>query len=236
MDIIPPITEDLSTSLPIKYILCACIAGAANKIYDDVNDNFRFDHLKTPHNAEILKGIHYIMCTILGIAYPLFFVFLYIIVFINKISAPSSYEFPYENSLLYSFSFLFLFLDYSKMVTLYADEYYFITISILFVAIEEVYDYISKRLNKNEDNVTLLREEVSNKKLWVRIAFIASLIVWNLKCKLSPSIKPFIFYFIAYFAVSCCVQFYSLYIYKPQTPNEESATIEEQINAPKKYL
>ena len=73
MDIIPP-TADLNTSFPIKYIICALIAGAANKIYDDIEDNFRLEQLKTAHNMEMLKGVHYVTFTILSIAYPLFFI------------------------------------------------------------------------------------------------------------------------------------------------------------------
>jgi hypothetical protein len=157
---------------------------------------------------------------------------MYVTTFINRFLTPSSFELPYEKSLFYSFALLFLFLDYSKMYAIANDEYYFITVSILCVAIEEVYDYISKRLNKNEPNVTLLTEDVSHKKLWFRIALVASLLIWYLKCDLSSNLQCFIFYYIAYFVVSCCVQFYSLYIYKPSQPNETCATTEEQITVP----
>jgi hypothetical protein len=234
MDIIPPITAELnaSLSLPIKYIICACIAGAANKIYDDVDDNSRLSQFKTAHNVETLKGIHYITLTILSIAYPLFFIMMYVTTFINRFLTPSSFELPYENSLFYSFALLFLFLDYSKINAIANDEYYFITISILCVAIEEVYDYISKRLNKNDTNITLLTEEVSHKKLWFRIALLSSLIFWYLKCNLSGSIQCFIFYYIAYLAISCCIQFYSLYIYKPPQQTDTQTNIETYINVP----
>jgi hypothetical protein len=228
MDVIPPITGDLSASLPIKIILCACIAGAANKIYDDIEDNFRFDHFKTPHNAEMLKGIHYIMCTILGIAHPLFFIILYFATFINKFITPSSYVMPYESSLLYSFATLFLFLDYSKIDTLYADEKKFIIFGTLGVAIEEIVDYISKKIYKNSPDTILLTKEVSSQKLWMRLICMASLIFWNFKCKISPSIQCFVFYIFAYLAVSCCTQFYSLYIYKPPQPIEVPPIIKEK--------
>jgi hypothetical protein len=233
MDIIPPITAELNTSFPIKYILCALIAGGANKIYDDVHDNFRLSQFKTAHNMETLKGIHYITLTVLSIAYPLFFIMMYVTTFINRFLTPSSFKLPYENSLFYSFALLFLFLDYSKINAIANDEYYFITISILCVAIEEVYDYIFKRLNKTHKNVTLLTEEVSHKKMWGRIAgiLVSSLII--LKCNLSGSTQCFIFYYITYLAISCCIQFYSLYIYKPPPqPNEVRVSTEEQITLP----
>ena len=227
MDIIPP-TADLNTSSPIKYILCACIAGAANKIYDDIEDNFRLEQLKTAQNMETLKGVHYVTFTILGIAYPLFFIIFYFATFINKLLTPSSYVLPYENSLFYSFGLLFLFLDYSNIFKLFADEYYFILAIIAGIIIEEFFDLLSKKINKNNPDTILLTEEVSSKKLWMRVGCIASLIVWYFKCELSGSIRLFILYFFAYLLTSCCTQYYSLYIYKPTQPNEVPPIIEEK--------
>jgi hypothetical protein len=220
---------DVKTStLSLKYILCACIAGAAAKMYDDIEDNFRLVQFKTVHNMELLKGIHYITFTVLSIAYPLFFIITYIGAFINKCVTPSSFELPYENTLFYSFAFLFLFLDYSKFNAITNEEYYLLIISILGVVIEEAYDYISKYLNKNDTNVILLTEEVSNKKIWVRCIILIVILFALFTINLASNFKIFLWYFFTYAVISCCTQFYSLYIYKAPQPNEVPPIIEEK--------
>lgn len=213
MNINLPITTELYAS-SLKYIICASIAGGAAKIYDDIEDNYRLAQLKTAHNMETLKGIHFIMFTIVSIAYPLFFISQYIFTWLNKMFTPSSFNNPYENSLFSSFAFLFLFLDYSKVIHMSTDEYVLIIIAILSAAIEEAYDHIFKYLNNNDANTALLTEEVSFKKLGGRIIWIICLIGLYLICDLSGSLQCNIFYFITYGFISCCTQFYSLYIYK----------------------
>lgn len=222
------IVNEINAQSSIKYILCACIAGAAAKIYDDIEDNYRLLQFNTSHNMEILKGIHFIMFTIVSITYPLFFISQYIFTLLTKLFSPLSFINPYENSLFYSFTCLFLFLDYSKVINMSTDEYCLIIIAILSSATEEVSDYISKHLNNGVVNATLLTEEVSFKKLWVRIIWIICLIVLYLNYDLSGSIKCNIFYFIMYGLISCCTQFYSLYIYKSPQPIEVPPIIEEK--------
>jgi hypothetical protein len=231
MDIIPPITADLNTSLPIKYILCALIAGGANKIYDDIEDNFRLEQFKTAHNMEMLKGIHYVTFTILGIAYPLFFIITYGTIFMNKITTPSSYVLPYENSLFYSFALIFLFLDYSKIFRFSNIDFYYIVIICIAVAFGEVYNDIALKFVNKFYNFKycdlLIAHEVSHFKLIVRFSSIIALIIY---CYYSTSsvIKSCALYIIAYAFVSCCTQFYSLYIYKPPQPIEVPPIIQEK--------
>lgn len=230
MDVNSP-TADLKTSLPIKYILCAGIAGVVAKIYDDIEDNFRLEQLKTAHNMEVLKGIHYVTFTLVSMAYPLFFIIFYFAALINKLIVPSSYIIPYENSLFYSFGLLFLFLDYSKVTEITINECYLFVIAIACALGEEIHDYILTPFNNNNVNAILLnnlKEEVSFKKLFTRTACIISSIVLYFTCNFSDNLNFFIIYFIAYAFISCCTQFYSLYIYKPPQPFEVSPIIEEK--------
>jgi hypothetical protein len=230
MDIIPP-TADLNTSLPIKYILCALIAGGANKIYDDIEDNFRLEQFKTAHNMEMLKGIHYVTFTILGIAYPLFFIMMYGAIFLNKVTTPSSYVLPYENSLFYSFALLFLFLDYSKINAIENYEYYYIAILSIAIGFGEVYnDMIINVVNnfyKFKYYNLLVADEVSHSKLIIRFLSIIGLIIYC-SYSISSVIKSFALYIIGYAVISCCSQFYSLYIYKPPQPIEVPPIIQEK--------
>jgi hypothetical protein len=227
MDINPTINNEIFTP-SLKYIICASIAGGAAKIYDDIEDNYRLAQLKTTHNMETLKGIHFIMFTIVSIAYPLFFISQYIFTWLTKMFTPSSFNNPYENSLFSSFAFLFLFLDYSKVIHMSTDEYVLIIIAILSAATEEAYDYVFKHINNHDENTVLLTEEVSFKKLGVRIIWIICLIVLYLICDLSGSLQCNMFYFITYGFISCCTQFYSLYIYKPPQPIEVPPIIQEK--------
>jgi len=224
---IAEIANEINTPSSLKYILCACIAGAANKMYDDIEDNFRLAQFKTAHNLETLKGIHYIAFTVLSIAYPLCFIILYFGIFINTLCTPSSYVLPYESSLVYSFAVLLLFLDYSKINGITNVEYCIMAVFILCISCEEAYDYISRCLNKNDTEVTLLVTDVSYAKLLERTVLII-LIFAALKFGAPLNIKCFLVYIFIYFFTSCCTQFYSLYIYKPPQPNEVPPMIEEK--------
>jgi hypothetical protein len=231
MDIIPPITADLNTSLPIKYILCALIAGAANKIYDDIEDNFRLEQFKTAHNMEMLKGIHYVTFTILGIAYPLFFIMMYGAIFLNKVTTPSSYVLPYEKSLFYSFGLLFLFLDYSNLSMFSNVEFYYIAIICIAIALgEKIVDQVMCFVNKfykfKYCNLSVINE-VSQLKLIARLMGVIIFLIYYFYST-SSIMKIFASYNIAYISVSCCIQFYSLYIYKPPQPIEVPPIIQEK--------
>ena len=77
-----------------------------NKLYDDLVDNKCLKPYKNKFIMELLKGLHYITFTSVGLQDPLFFIIHYCVNIFNFFGGKNSWENPYENSLFYSFFIL----------------------------------------------------------------------------------------------------------------------------------
>lgn len=100
------------------YDLLSFIAGSSVKIYDDINDMPIYEKYKNNiFLLELLKGIHYILLTILAINNNYTFIFIYFLNVIHSLSNKIGYSEPYEHSVFYSFILIFLVIDYKKIMT-----------------------------------------------------------------------------------------------------------------------
>lgn len=175
------------------YLIASFMAGLCAKLYDDLTDNPLLTQLSSPLILEYLKGVHYILFTILSLQEPMFWFIIYVANVIHFVINPSSYELPYEKSLLYSALLFFCFIKTFR-VDFSAIDYLFICGFILGVSLEPL----------------ITPKEYSLLKLCSRTT-----LTWGcLFCTLfsSSTIIKFIFlYWAGYFGCSSIVQFYSLY-------------------------
>ena len=193
------------------YLFIAILAGIVCKLYDDLQDNFILEKFKNITFIEYLKGIHYICITSLAIQEPLFFIFFYMGNFFNYLSNPFAFHQPYEHSVIYSFTFLFLLLDYNKINNLHIFVYFLIFILFLINYLEPLFEpffYLTNNITVKNNNSSL--NEFSYSKLYTRIFFLFASIIY---CFLSKSYSTFYIYsyFIGYFSISVIIQSYSLY-------------------------
>jgi hypothetical protein len=99
-------------------LLISFLGGLTNKLYDDLNDNCILNHFRNDIFLEYLKGIHFISFTSVSIEDPLFFIFLYTVLIVNRYTNCDAYTEPYEKSLFYSFLLIFVILDYTKITNI----------------------------------------------------------------------------------------------------------------------
>jgi hypothetical protein len=99
------------------YSLIALLAGAAAKLYDDLEDNNLLQKFRNSTLMEILKGLHYISFITVSIEEPMFFIIQYVANLLNQFTNKEAWNKPYEYSLLYSGLLLFIIIDYKKITS-----------------------------------------------------------------------------------------------------------------------
>jgi hypothetical protein len=195
------------------FYFCSVLAGVVCKMYDDVNDNQRLQQYKNPVLMEALKGLHFISATILSIESPIFFLILYLMNALNRITNRKGFSEPYERSGFYSFAILFLFIDYSKIVTLSKYDYGMICLYLLGSLVES----------------KISKEEISKFKMFFRFGMSAIMLLLINIFNLTDGVIYISLYNIGYTILSSLVQYYSLYINPTQDNIDEiiESTVQE---------
>jgi len=197
------------------YSLIALLAGAAAKLYDDIEDN---NFLQKFHNntlMEFLKGIHYILFMSLSIEEPLFFLISYLINILHSFGNKESYSKPYEHSLLYSFVLLFFIVDYKKITSLCLFDKLLIISGILMGALEPLVG-------------PAVKDEYSFAKLISRGILMVFQII--LCCFIrSNALKYATIELIGYLFISVLVQCYSLYSLRMEKEEKVKEEVKEEV-------
>ena len=167
------------------------IAGMSCKIYDDLQDNPLLKRYRNKTFMEALKIVHAMFFTIISLKDATFYYLFCVSIVLNAVSNPSAYTNPYENAMLWIYPLLFF---YMKQPTLIAEKEVIFILS--FLATNWFESYFGQ-------------EEYSYLKCATRLYFcIASAIMYFRST--SPTLHHLMAYFIGYFGVSFCVQFYSV--------------------------
>ena len=209
--------------------LIALLGGAANKLYDDLDDNMLLQKYRNSTLMEFLKGIHFITFISLSIEEPMFFIIQYLCNIVHHFGNKEAYNKPYEHSLLYSFVLLFFIIDYKKITNFCISDKLISIETIIGSAVEPLIDFD-------------INAEYSFSKLIYRVVGII-IVITQYYFSRSNSIKYFITYFIGYLIVSILVQCYSLRVKKLEEEikeeeeevkeEEEEETKEEEIKETK---
>ena len=203
------------------YECVTLISGIVCKLYYDIADNKNFNNYKKNKIfMEILKGLHFITFTTISIDYPLFFYLTVVVHIIQYIMDKGAFYKPYEKSVLYSFSILFLLLDYKKINISFnlSDVSFYIVFSCICIV----------------ENLLIYKEEICLNKLLLRIVGIIYILFHLLFVKYNDkTIICLIFYAIGYLLVSIMVQYYSLFIV-PKNKLSNKIKIEKKIKKEKK--
>ena len=168
---------------------CAFIAGLSAKLYDDLVDNEFLKEYRTEFRLEYLKGIHYILFTIVSLHSSFFWmiqmIFNSVYLYFNR----TTYDLPYEHSLWYLLPILFLFIP--KMTFDITIPDFTIMIAMLLGALFEV----------------MFKTETSVQKMLYRCALIPILIV---EICMSSKTFYFLLYTLGYIICSVCLQYVAL--------------------------
>lgn len=196
------------------YSLIALLAGAAAKLYDDLEDNNFLQKFRNSTLMEFLKGLHYISFTAASIEEPLFFIFQYLCNIVYFFGKTEAYSKPYEKSLLYSFLLLFIIIDYKKIISLCLIDKLISIFDVLVFALEPLvgFDII---------------HEYSFAKMNCRIIIMILQITLCYFIR-SNSLRYITVYFIGYLFISVLVQYYSLRMEKLKIEIEKEKEIEEK--------
>ena len=195
------------------YSLIALLAGAAAKLYDDLEDNNFLQKFRNNTLMEFLKGIHYILFMSLSIEEPLLFIIQYVMNILHSVGNKESFSKPYEHSLLYSFLLLFLIIDYKKLTSLCLFDKLIIIAFILMAVLEPLIG-------------PAVKDEYSFAKLNARVIVMVFLIIQCYFIR-SNGLKYLTIEYIGYIFISVLVQLYSLYLLRME--KEEVKEIEEEV-------
>jgi len=176
------------------------LAGLFCKTYDDIKDNNILKSFRNDTLLEYLKGMHYILFTIVSINDPMFFYINYIMNVLNHIKNNNAYSAAYEYSLLFSFPILFLIVSIPSSPTFL--EY----IIFIYLCIGMYIEPIISKFYWGD-------EEVSHFKLYFRISVLLFVLL-IIYLDISKTVNNCIYYFLGYIGLSIIVQCYSLYINK----------------------
>ena len=164
---------------------CAFIAGLSAKLYDDLVDNELLKEYRSEFRLEYLKGIHYILFTIISLHSSFFWMiqmaFNSVYVYFNR----NTYELPYEHSLWYLLPILFLFTP--KITFDISIPDFIIMIAIVLGASFE----------------TMFKKETSIQKMLYRCALIPILII---EIFMSSKTFYFLLYTLGYIICSVCLK------------------------------
>ena len=175
------------------HTLAAFMAGLFCKLYDDFVDNALLTPYSNPVVMEYLKGMHYILVTVLALQQPMFPIVMYVANVLHYFINPSAYSLPYEKSVLYSGLFFFLILKTFRVEVSKLDCMF-----LLFFLAGHAADPI------------LLTQDVSLFKMCVRFCWLVCCLFYTLVSS-SQLVQICYMYFAGYFGVSVVVQAYSLY-------------------------
>jgi len=182
------------------YSLIALLAGAAAKIYDDLEDNNLLQKFNNNTFMEFLKGLHYISFITVSIEEPMFFIIQYVANLLNQFANKEAWNKPYEHSLLYSALLLFIIIDYKKITSFCLIDK---LVGIIFIAVLAFEPIVMKFLYVNKDS------EYSFIKLIFR-CFLTLLSIILYYFSKSNTTKFITAYSIGYTLISVIVQYYSL--------------------------
>jgi hypothetical protein len=200
------------------YSLIALLAGAAAKLYDDLEDNNFLQKFRNNTLMEFLKGIHYILFMSLSIEEPLLFIIQYVMNIVHSFGNKESYSKPYEHSLLYSFLLVFLIIDYKKITSLCLLDKLIIIVFILLAALEPLIG-------------PALKDEYSFAKLISRVIVLIFQIILCYFIR-SNGLKYLTIEYIGYTFISVLVQCYSLYslrMEKEEVKEEIKEEVKEEV-------
>ena len=167
------------------------IAGMACKIYDDLKDNPLLKKYRNKTFMEALKIVHAMAFTIISLKDSTFYYFFCLSIVFNAISNPGAYSNPYERSMLCIYPLLFFYMKPPTLIT------------------NNELKYILSFLATNWFEGFLCQEEFSYLKCANRLYFCMACSIMFYRST-SPTLKHLMIYFIGYFGVSFCVQFYSI--------------------------
>jgi len=178
--------------------LIALLAGAAAKLYDDLEDNNLLQKFRNSTLMEFLKGLHYISFTTLSVEEPMFFVLNYLYNILHSFGNKEGYSKPYEHSLLYSFLLLFIIIDYKKITSFCLIDKLIILAGILMSGLEPlVFNFDSK---DSEYSFGKMKGRIITMILQIIICYFS----------ISNTTKYITSYIIGYLFISVLVQLYSL--------------------------
>jgi hypothetical protein len=169
------------------------------------------DIVKSDRLNEILKGLHWILLTLLSINDFNFAVILYSVCFVNSFVNSKEWSTPYESSLIYLFPFLIILSFHSRSYIKISD----ILLSIVFI-ISLILETI---LFTEESSYNKLKSRVSSFLLC--ILFLLGIHLYSFS--LSFSIIKFLYYSIGYCILSSVFQAYKLF-YTPTEKLDETNT------------
>ena len=190
------------------------IGGLSAKLYDDIEDNKHLLILKkNTFLLELLKGLHYISFTAVGMSDNLFYLVSYIANCLNLLANNDAYAKPYEHSLTYSFTIGLFLLNYKKICesikSIYSYNFYIEIFAILFFL---TFMFIEP---------LLVNSEISLMKLCFRISSSFICLFFYFLCQF-PTNKYIFLYSFGYLSFSTLMQYISL--------NEELNKLKEEKN------
>ena len=181
----------------MHYFIVAFFAGFVNKMHDDLSDNPLLEKFKSPTLMEFLKGVHYILLTTVSLHNPVFFMLLYLIVSVNSLSDPNAWSGPYESSLLYAFSLIYVLVQYENLPQLNVLDVCLMIAMLSFIV--------------TEPHVIQQHIEFSIWKLIARVFFLCGLLYMIVLPIFTVTLKYIFAYYIGYCLLSVFSQYYSLY-------------------------
>jgi hypothetical protein len=197
------------------YSLIALLAGAAAKLYDDLEDNNFLQKFRNSTLMEFLKGLHYISFTALSVEEPMFFVLNYLYNILHSFGNKEGYSKPYEHSLLYSFLLLFIIIDYKKITSFCLIDKLIILAGILMSGLEPlVFNFDSK---DSEYSFGKMKGRIITMILQIIICYFS----------ISNTTKYITSYIIGYLFISVLVQLYSLRMEKLKVEIEKEVKEKE---------
>ena len=131
-------------------ILLAVLAGISSKLYDDLND---MNIMTSDKVNEVLKGLTWVLLTLVSINDFNFSILFYVINLGNSIVNSNEWKSPYESSLLYVYPILLILSFHTRAYLTVADTL-ILCILLLFINLIEPY---------------IFTEETSDRKMYSRI-------------------------------------------------------------------
>jgi len=172
-------------------LLLAFLGGASCKIYDDLND---MNIIRSDKLNEALKGLQWIILSVLSIHDFNFAMIIYTVNLINSYINPKEWSEPYEFTGLYVFPILLLLSFHTRSYFLGFD----ILLFVLFIVFALIEPFI-------------FTEETSYSKLISRImTSLLVLFVILMPIDISQGIRKCLYYSLAYFITSSFFQLYKL--------------------------
>jgi hypothetical protein len=181
----------------MHYFIVACLAGLACKLYDDLSDNPLLEQFKSPSLMEFLKGMHYVLFTILALHNPVFLMLIWSFCTVNLLKDPTAWSGSYESSFYYIMCFMciLLVLKYDQLPSLNMFDVVCIFAMLSLISSE------SRIYSGAEFSIAKL----ITRGMFVCITLCMTILPFN-----SVTFKYMFLYGIGYLLCSVAVQYYSL--------------------------